>query len=258
MLGIIAFPALWWSLQGGSSAVPPVTPSSPADPTWVPPYGDDTVKDSSGHQNHGIVMGATIRGVPGHQGTAYSFDRKGSWAEVPSAPSLNPGARNFMVSAWINFAHPPQPGDTFDVARKGLSFTRTGMYKLELVSGGRARCTAKDHARAKARITSPQTGLADGRWHHIGCARVGPTWSVTVDGVATTKRAPLGEVDNDLPLAIGSKYGTEDLPHGGVDDVALYVGAPVSAPVASAAVRQRIRRMAESRPYGHWLLDERP
>jgi hypothetical protein len=203
-------------------------------------------------------MGATVRGVPGHQGTAYSFDRKGSWAEIPSAPSLNPGARNFLFTAWIRFSDPPQALNTFDVVRKGLSFTRTGMYKLELVSLGRARCTAKDHERRKARITSPQTGLADGHWHQIGCARVGSTWSVVVDGVPTSKEDPLGHVDNDLPLSIGSKYGREDLPHGGVDDVALRFGARASVTMPPADVRERIRQMAASRPFGHWLLDERP
>jgi hypothetical protein len=219
-------------------------------------YGDQTVKDSSSRGNDGIMMGDTVRGVPGHQGTAYAFDDLGSWVEIPSDPSLNPEGRDFVISAWVSFPHAPQSHDTFDIIRKGLSFTPSGMYKLELVSNGRARCTAKDATRRKARITSPQTGLADGGWHQVGCARVGATWSVVVDGVATVKNVALGAIANDMELSIGSKYGREDVPHGAADDVVLAVGRPASVPVRSEQVVERIRQMEASRPVGHWLLDE--
>jgi hypothetical protein len=223
---------------------------------WVPPFGPDTVKDSSGHGNHGLVLGGTVRGLPGHQGTAYGFDEPGSWVQVFTDSSLDPGRHNFVISAWLNFAVAPRSHNTFDLVRKGLSYTKTGMYKLELVSHGRARCTAKDIERSEARITSPQTGLADGTWHQIGCARVGSAWAVVVDGVATFKDAALGVIENGMPLSIGSKYGTEDLPHGAVDDVRVIVGPPESGAAQREGLDQRLALLERIRPVGRWLLDE--
>jgi len=223
---------------------------------WVPPFGGPTVKDSSGHNHHGLVRGDTVRGLPGHQRTAYGFDEPGSWVEIFPDPSLDPGSGDFVVSAWVNATHPPRGHNTFDVFRQGLSFTETGSYKLELVSNGRVRCTAKDTERRKARITSPQTGLADGTWHQIGCARVGSTWSVVVDGVATSKDATLGVIESDLSLSIGSKYGAEDFLDGALDDVRLVIDPVSTAPVQDQNVAEGLTRLEGIRPAGHWLLDE--
>ena len=54
-----------------------------------------------------------------------------------------------------------------DVIRKGLSYTATGEYKLEIASGARARCEAKDSARKVGVVWGPNTSLADGKWHQV-------------------------------------------------------------------------------------------
>jgi hypothetical protein len=205
-----------------------------------------------------LVRGDTIRGVPGQQKTAYVFDEPGSWVEVPNDSSLDPAGWDFAVSSWVKLTGAPNGHHTFDVVRRGLSYTKTGMYKLEVVSDGRARCTAKDTERHKARITSPQTDLADGAWHQIGCARVGSTWSVVVDGLATSKESALGVIENDNSLSIGSKYGTEDPVPGAVDDVLLIVDLLGSVPAHDASLAEKLDRLERLPPVGHWRLDESP
>jgi hypothetical protein len=255
---ILALLAVLLAAVPGCAEAPQTPPTLGPQPSeqWVPPFGADTVEDSSGHGNHGLVLGDTVRGKPGHQGTAYGFDEPGSWVEIFSDPSLSPRRHNFLISAWINFAFAPRFNNTFDIIRRGLSFTPSGMYKLELVSQGRARCTVKDTERRKARITSPQTGLADGTWHQIGCARVGSALGVVVDGVGTFKAAALGDLDPQMPLSVGSKYGTEDLPHGAVDDVLIIVGPPEPVALQREGLDERLAELQRNRPVGHWLLDE--
>ena len=235
------------------------------------PYGALTVVDSSGHGHDGIAMGDTVRGVQGHRGTAFFFADRGSWVEVLPDDELNPHRRDFLVSAFVRLPRPPRGHATFDIVRKGVSFTPGGEFKLEIVRRGEVRCTAKDRAGAEARITSPLGGVADGRWHTVGCARIGTTWTVLVDGAASTSEQPMGGLNNAMPLAIGSKYGEEDVPDGSVDEVALHVGHRLQRggpPVATTAsdepaggpgetVEELIERLSAREPVAHWSLDER-
>lgn len=215
------------------------------------------VHDSSGHGNHGIKQGRPEVGVTGKKGTSYSFDAPGSWVQVPSSETLNPGSRDFVFSAWVNFDVSPRVRETFDIIRKGLAFTPGGEYKLEILSDGRVKCSAKDAEERTARVVAPDADVAeDGRWHRVGCARTGSSWSALVDGTVTTKETELGSIDNDLPLAIGSKYGTEDMPRGLVDEVQLVVATADPAPDDGASVTARLEALLAESPVGLWRLDE--
>jgi hypothetical protein len=183
-----------------------------------------TAVDSSGAGNNGTLRGGVGMGLAGHAGTAFSFTRAGSWVEVPTATSLNPGARDFSFSAWINITQAPGKNVTYDIVRKGVTTTSGGEFKLEMVPGGRARCTAKDGTGKRGSILGPSTNLADSRWHQIGCARVGSAWRVVVDGTVRSTTAGLGSISNTKSLSIGSKYGREDATPGLVDEVVLSIG----------------------------------
>jgi hypothetical protein len=180
--------------------------------------------DSSGSGNNGTILGPVQRGVPGHTGTGFSFAAPGSWVEVKSKASLNPGKSSFSFSAWVNFSRAPASGETYDVIRKGLSATAGGEYKLEIISGGRAKCEAKDVARVRGVMTFPKLNLADGQWHQVGCARTATGWSVIVDGKVKTKAIVFGSIGNTKSLSIGSNYGKEDFNPGVVDEVRLSIG----------------------------------
>lgn len=218
----------------------------------VPPLA---AVDSSGQGNDGINQGGPVVGEPGHQGTAYSFDVPGSWIQVPSASSLNPGKRDFLFSAWVSFEEDPPAGRTLDIIRKGLSFSGTGDFKLEILDNGRVRCTAHDASRREAVVVAPaQRKVTDGRWHRVGCARTRGAWSVIVDDSVNTDRTELGSISNDTPLSIGSKYGLEDLPPGRMDDVRMVIAAERHG----GSVVAQVERLSAAPPDGWWRLDEKP
>ncbi|HET9858944.1 MAG TPA: LamG-like jellyroll fold domain-containing protein [Nocardioidaceae bacterium] len=209
--------------------------------------------DSSGNGNHGVNQGSPVLGLPGHAGTSYSFDRLGSWVQVPSHSSLNPGTDDFMFSAWVNFTVEPQPGETYDIIRKGLAYTASGEFKVEIMPRGRVKCSAKDSDGHEAWVIDGEADVADGSWHLIGCARVGRTWSVFVGPTVTSKRTELGSISNTFPLAIGSKYGQEDVPQGSVDEVKLVIAANTSS---AGRLATRIKSLRSQAPTGWWRLDE--
>lgn len=180
--------------------------------------------DSSGSGAHGAVRGPVALGQEGHRGTAFAFGPVNAWVEVPSTAATNPGTRDFEATAWIRFSKAPGTGVTYDVLRKGLSYTAGGEFKLEIISGGRARCIAKDAARVRGAVVFAGRNLADGRWHRVGCVRTGAAWQVVVDGVVKSKSVGLRDIANGKSLSIGSKYGTEDPFPGLVDEVELSFG----------------------------------
>lgn len=214
-------------------------------------------EDSSGQGHDGVNQGRPDVGRPGHRGTSYSFAQDGSWVQVPSNPRLNPQSRDFLYSAWINFDHRPVRRETYDIIRKGLAFSSGGDFKLEIVPPGRIKCSAKDSTGNLATLTDEGTDVADARWHHVGCARTGGTWSVVVDDAVTSEPTTLGRVGNTIALSLGSKYGREDGVAGRVDEVVLAIGAPGEPEEQRATERDaRIAQLRERHVVGLWHLDE--
>lgn len=238
--------------------------------TLQPPSYDDELEtrtavhhprvavDSSGHGNDGTIQGSPVLGLPGHRGTAYSFENSGSWVQVPSDHSLNPGRRDFLLSAWVQFTVAPGEGESYDIVRKGLSFTSTGEFKVEVLPGGRVKCSAKDGRGRTGRVINADAHVTDGRWHRIGCARTGNRWSVLVDETITSKIVNFGSIGNTMPLSLGSKYGREDMPRGLVDEVRVVVADPARDTSARRVEtpRARVARLLSSEAVGWWRFDE--
>ncbi|MFY9913613.1 MAG: LamG-like jellyroll fold domain-containing protein [Nocardioidaceae bacterium] len=179
--------------------------------------------DSSGLKHNGKIFAATL-GVDGFLGTSFQFNSDKARVEVPSAADLNPGTSNFEVTAHIYLDAAPAKGETYDVFRKGLSSTSGGEFKLEIVPGGRAQCTAKDSKKLVGKVVAKTTSLADQAWHMVGCRRVGNTWSVVVDGKVVSKTVSFGSISNTKKISIGGKYGQEDGVRGRVDEVQFWIG----------------------------------
>lgn len=210
-------------------------------------------RDSSGNGHHAIIQGPVELGRPGHDGSSFSFEKADSWLMVPPSPDLNPEDRDFLVSAWISLRTSPDPGETYDVLRKGISYTVPGEFKLEVLWHHRVRCTAKDDESRVAMVTTGKVDVVDGRWHRVGCARTGRRWSVLVDDTVKGRATDLGAVGNDVPLAIGAKYGSEDRPDGRVDEVRFVLGNPYEGTVAH---RIRLQALEQGTPTALWSLDE--
>ena len=209
--------------------------------------------DATGNGHDGVIQGPVRMGRQGHEGSAFSFAEDGSWVMVPSSPELNAGSRDFLVSAWIKVRSELDAGETYDVVRKGIAYTVPGEYNLELLAGGRVRCSAKDAKTRLGMVTTRDRLLPDGQWHRIGCARTGRHWSVLLDDSITSAVVDLGAVSNTVALSIGSKYGLEDRPVGLLDDVKLVIGG-ASDPAIDPATA--IRDLEAVPPVAWWRLDE--
>jgi len=191
--------------------------------------------DSSGNGNDGTVRGGVVMGVPGHTGTAFDFHSPGSWVEVPSSDSLNPGTGDFTVSAWVSADTTPGSGQSYEVVRKGLSGTDGGEFDLQIGNHGYARCIAKDSSGDLESVRGPAIKVTDGHWHFLACTRTDSTWAVTVDGTTVSTNADLGSIGNTKSLAIGSRYGNGHNVPGAVDDVELSFEASETPPPPPAA-----------------------
>lgn len=208
-----------------TAAAPAASAASTAGGFWhLDETSGSVAGDVSDNGNDGRIRGDVDLGLPGYLGTAYSFAADGSWIEVPTTDSLNPGAEDFSVLAWVKVDDAPGKGETYDIVRKGLAGTKGGEFKLEIVKNGLVRCTAKDSVRHRGAITGPRGDIADGRWHLVGCAREGSAWRVMVDGRTRSRDAGLGSISNTKSLSIGSKYGQQDAMPGLIDEVQLTIG----------------------------------
>lgn len=184
----------------------------------------NVMKDSAAPPaNNGTTYNVTM-GAAGQPGRAYSFNGVDSAVIVPDADNLDPGTRNFTVTAKVRFTELPPP-TSFDIVRKGEAGTVGGEWKLELInSGGKALAVcAAQGAQTGVFLVRNNTDLSDGAWHSLACSRRGPNWILTVDGTNFRIRAPLGSISNSRDMSIGSKYRQDDFYLGLIDEVKLYI-----------------------------------
>jgi hypothetical protein len=232
-------------------------PSASTTPDATVRDRQGVARDSSGENNHGLNQGVPVVGVPGRHGTAYLFEDAGFWIQVPSNDKLNPGPSSFLLVAWINLPAPPADGKTVSVVRKGLLDASGGDFMLEIDSDGRVQCTLKEHMHLETK-EGPDTDVADGRWHWVGCARSPRRLAAIVDDAWTSTAIRTKVVNNDLPLAIGSAYGDGEPFGGRIDEVVFYVAARVmSLEGGGLSLKWQIEYMQQPRyAVGIWHLDE--
>jgi hypothetical protein len=179
--------------------------------------------DSSGRGHTGTLHGVTVR-QPGQPGLGYGFNGKPSYVTVPSAADFSPGTANIRISLSVRFSVLPSAavGD-YDLLRRGLSTTAGGDYKLEILGSGRAFCLFRGSGGPVSLSAGPN--LADNQWHSLGCARIGKSVVLTVDGAAFTKAGTTGTIANTSAVFIGAKDGSgADQYRGLMDSVSISVG----------------------------------
>lgn len=166
--------------------------------------GSAVAVDSSGNGNSG-----TNYNVVG-DGAGYAFNGVNSRVIVPDSDTLDPGPADFSFGATLVMTTAPAVGETYDVLRKGLTTTKGGEYKLEIVRSSqgiaKARCVVKDATKVSVGIQGA-SNLSDGKPHTVTCSRVGNSVVVRVDSLAprTKTVAALGSVSNASKLALGAK-----------------------------------------------------
>ena len=178
--------------------------------------------------NTGTIHNA-ILGVPGVAGTAYRFDGKSSYVDVPSAASLNPGAAPIRFTVHVRYTKTPGTTSTtdYDVLRKGTSSDSAQFYKIEIRHDNRAVCRFVGSNTTSSGIlihTGPV--LNNGQWHTITCAKSDPQISLPVDGKTYTKNGVVGSIANNGPVTLGAKPGRSfsDFYNGDLDEVSISIG----------------------------------
>lgn len=126
-------------------------------------------------------------------------------AILEGATELNPGTRPIRYGASVLIG-PTETAAGSNVLQKGYSVGGTTQFKLQIDgAAGRPSCVLASTTRVY-RVTAA-VGVADRKWHRLGCARSGARLSITVDGVARgTVAVPATlSIVNNHPLRIGGK-----------------------------------------------------
>jgi hypothetical protein len=141
-------------------------------------------------------------------GTGYRFNGSSSMVVVPTSDSLNPGTDAFSFSVTFQSDAPLAAGKDYDLMRKGLTTTKGGEYKVEVLqANGKARalCVVKD-VNKKALQIRGTTNLIDGNVHTITCTRTSAGLTMVVDNLAPrTKAGVTASIGNTAPLSLGAK-----------------------------------------------------
>ena len=182
-----------------------------------------TMGDASGNGHAGTLKNVRL-GVAGVGGTTgYGFNGTSSVALVPDSPALNPGAKDLVVT--VHVALTKVPDDDYDVIRKGLSTTKGGDWKIEVVNvSGQAiaRCYLKGSTGSWQKTTGPN--LADGAFHTITCERHATTVVLSVDGRIWKSTKTVGNLSNTAQVSIGAKAEGGDWLNGRLDEVSIVIG----------------------------------
>jgi hypothetical protein len=161
-----------------------------------------TAFDSSGNGNNGSAENVVMNG------RGYVFNGSTSKVVVPTSDSLNPGTAAFSFSVTFQSSVSPGTGLDYDLLRKGLTVTKGGEYKIEVLqANGKARalCVIKDSAKKALQIRGA-TNLTDGAVHTITCIRTSSGLTLVVDNLAPkTKAGSTGSISNTAPVSLGAK-----------------------------------------------------
>jgi concanavalin A-like lectin/glucanase superfamily protein len=200
-------------------AMAPAATASAASLWHMDELSGSSARDAMGSAN-GNMKNIQL-GQPGVSGTGFGFT--GNSAVLLKSDSLNPGSSNFSYTVHVAFTQNPSSsvGD-YDLMRKGLSSSKGGDYKMEILGGGKSSCYFKGSS-GKGTVNGP-SGLNDGRWHTITCGRSGGTIFITVDGSTKTSSKQIGSISNSATASIGAKAGGGDEYTGLMDEVSWSLG----------------------------------
>ena len=215
------------TVAAGLMAMPAVAQAAPVALWHMDETSGTTMADSVG-TNVGTLVNVTV-GVPGFAGTAFRFNGKSSYVDVPSDPALNPGAAPIQFTMHVRYTVTPPKGSTtdYDILRKGTSSDSAQFYKAEIRPDNRAVCRFVGSKTSKTGIlihTGPT--LNDGKWHTISCTKGNTNISLVVDGKTFTKSGTVGSISNTGPLTLGAKPGSpfSDFYNGDLDEVSVSIG----------------------------------
>jgi hypothetical protein len=210
--------------------------------------------DNSGNKRHGTVLGAT-KGVPGIQGTAYSFNG----TSTIELPHMNFSSGAYTVLGWVKSTYAAGFDDYRSWIDK-LDPNTGGPFMLGLMPsnhGQGAQFEIWNGGIGYVSIYDPTKNLRDGKWHMMAATYKNGQQRLYVDGELVASSAVTGTLPtNSVKIAIG---GNEFGPYhhkwiGDIDDVSIY-GRVLTASELKSKYNKRIPQPPASTLIGHWTLD---
>jgi hypothetical protein len=170
-------------------------------------------------------------------GQAFALDGMHDFVEVPDDPAFNVGSGDFTVSLWVKFASKEGMQVLIeDWVETFQPSTSRGWTLFKLEGPGVALALA-----GAGHVTASRLDLPVDTWIHVAGRRLDGSVSIFVNGALARSR-PLVDPERPLDSAASLKFGhrgnPEDTPgsldergfflHGGLDDIALFVGRGLS------------------------------
>lgn len=188
------------------------------EPTVEMAAGKTTVRDLSGHGNHGVVVGAGF--VEGVSGQCLRFDGNKDIVTCGADGSLDL-TDAYTISAWVRT---DTPGRHSRIVDRYLHADKRG-YAMFFHQGSVGAHHFRPN-RPRPYYIRGGADLADGRWHHCAVVANSAGAAVYVDGEIVTSRmngaTPAKPIAKTLTVGNGSD-GSNWFPfHGDIDEVLVF------------------------------------
>jgi hypothetical protein len=139
------------------------------------------------------------------------------------------GTAEFTVMLWFNTKEQQR---YYDVVGNRTAPSHGNFFSLRMTGnnpgGNSGQLTAEvdqdGNGTNYAAVQSAQTGLNDGRWHHVAVVRTGPSLTLYVDGHFSASTAGKGtaNIANNNPFRLGRSLSTFVSPNGYYSDLGVY------------------------------------
>src|SRR3712207_2504866 len=159
--------------------------------------------DSSANNNNGTPTDVD------QTGSTYLFNGSTSYVSVPDDDSLDPLEKNIKLKASVRVTDAPMDDDSYDIVRKGLSWTPGGDYKMEIKGTtsdptvGQLHCLFKGTGGTVRNLAQPD--IVDGNRHTLMCIKRRDSVVAKVDGRSYTKLGSVGSISNPTNVLVGAK-----------------------------------------------------
>lgn len=224
-----AYPHLWQGLAGA----------------WSPSLGvtGDTLRDVSGHGNHGTLTGMDPATDWQVSGGGWSLDFDGSNDYIPLS---TPITSTMVAAAWVYARDLTDPNGEYFVAKWG------GDFYIGVYLGNWIARSASAGGSQSALLQSTATANT---WTHLAVSRTASTLTLWVNGVAKASTSAVGfQGGSSAPLTVARLSGFSLYADLRLDDLLIYSG-DARAVIPTLARRrgiafERKRRRVYSIPAG--------
>ncbi len=200
------------------------TPNGTPPGIPAPPEQGPTTPDTSPYRNDTFVRGGA--GVTdGRFGNALRLDGVDDRVEVPFDESIDLGADDFTLAAWIRYGETTKQHSIFWAYRTGSGTTPQVWLRAEPASNRLRSLLIVDRFTVTVQSTQAYN---DNQWHHVVLQRRKGTFALVVDGVVVSSAtAPPGSVTAGKQFGvqgihIGQRVDGVDRFNGSIDEVRVY------------------------------------